>query len=220
MAPLALVPTLLAAVLATVCGSAHAQYKWVAPGGTVTYSDIPPPPGIEAVSMGQALPAREDDSGLPTTLRLLQSRFPVTLYTTTDCMPCQVARTHLSRRGIPFAERTVRSAADMDAFRRLGFADSAFPAVSVGRERTTGFESGTWDRLLDAAGYPSASILPASYRNSPARALTATTPRPVEAEALAEGGEAEGRPRASARGRTGTPQPTALPVKDPNSLRF
>ena len=34
-------------------------------------------------------------------------RFPVTLYTSTNCAPCGAGRTLLASRGIPFSERTV-----------------------------------------------------------------------------------------------------------------
>jgi hypothetical protein len=167
-------PDLVASLILCIAAAspAAAQYKWVGPGGEVTYSDQPPPSGVTGTALGSGQPiARRDDAGLPAALRGAASKYPVVLYTTADCTPCQVARGHLSKRGIPFTERTVLTRVDADAYRRLGFAETSFPAVSVGRERSIGFQAGEWDRLLDAAGYPQTSMLPPSYRPQPPTAL-------------------------------------------------
>jgi glutaredoxin len=156
---------------------AAAQYKWVDPGGQVHYSDQPPPAGMSGVAIGAQAPAasKRDDGGVPAALRGAASNYPVVLYTTPNCAPCQHARGHLSKRGIPFAERTVNSRADAEAYKSAGFSDHSFPALTVGRERSVGFEAGEWDRLLDAAGYPKTSVLPPSYRQPPATGLAAAS---------------------------------------------
>jgi glutaredoxin len=166
----------LAALLITAVVSTHAaplaaQYKWVGPGGTVTYSDLPPPAGQSGARLGEPPPRGEDP--MPAALRQAATRYPVVLYTTADCAPCQQARAMLSKRGVPFAERTVATAQDAEAFRRAGFADNSLPAVSVGRERSVGFEQSAWERLLDAAGYPKTSMLPVAYKPQPAKSLAA-----------------------------------------------
>jgi glutaredoxin len=204
-----------AAVLATVLGAlaalaapAAAQYKWVDANGTVTYSDLPPPPSVMATTLPPVDRARADDGMLPAALRATAAKHPVTLYTTSGCTPCQLARTHLSRRGIPFAERTVRTVADANAFRDAGFRENAFPTLQVGRERGIGYEEGEWDRLLDTAGYPADSQLPASYRAPPPRALAAPerpalaragTPDTRDAAQAAEGGADDGFPPGDSR---------------------
>ncbi|HYF58931.1 MAG TPA: glutaredoxin family protein [Burkholderiaceae bacterium] len=166
-----------ALIAATTPLPATAQYKWVDAGGRTTYSDMPPPPGVAATALAPgARPAPRDD--VPPALAAAASRHPVTLYTTESCVPCQQARAHLDRRGIPYAERTVRTVADAELFKRAGFAELSFPALGVGRDRSVGFEAGEWDRSLDAAGYPKTSVLPPSYRRPPARALAASTPPP------------------------------------------
>jgi glutaredoxin len=161
-------PRELAALLLlglTAAAPAAAQYKWVGPGGEVTYSDRPPPAGSDAVKVSPvaSTAARRDDASLPAALREPASKHPVVLYTTADCAPCQMARAHLTRRGVPFSERTVSTAADAEALRRAGFQEVTMPGLGVGRDRTVGYESSAWDRLLDAAGYPQTSMLPASY---------------------------------------------------------
>ena len=165
------------AALTALAAPAAAQYKWTGANGVVNYSDLPPPPGVAGVTTLSPVRAPDDGAQIPAGLRDAASKHPVVLYTTSDCAPCQQARSHLARRGIPFAERTVKTTADAEAFRRLGFTENSFPSLSVGRERTSGFEAGEWDRTLDAAGYPKTAALPPSYRSPPAQALAPAAPR-------------------------------------------
>jgi glutaredoxin len=174
-------------ILAVVAVPAAAQFKWVAPDGAVTYSDQPPPPGVEGAALRPAEAPRDSGGAVPAALRQATSKYPTVLYTTTECTPCQAARSHLTRRGIPFTEKTVRNAADAEAFKRLGFSANSFPSITVGRERSVGYESGEWDRMFDLAGYPQASILPTSYKQQPAQPLAAKAP-----ERAADGNDAGG----------------------------
>ncbi len=215
----------------TAAAPAAAQYKWVGPGGEVTYSDRPPPSGTHAVSVGtMSAPARRDDAGLPAALRDPAAKHPVVLYTSSDCAPCQQARAHLSKRGVPFAERTIATGADADAFQRAGFQEASVPALGVGRERSVGYEASAWDRLLDAAGYPKSSMLPASYR-PPAPAPLAAPPaaardarRPNDAGGAIEPvADAEPRIVGPARARVPRPEPRRElepPPPAPGTIRF
>jgi hypothetical protein len=212
----------VAALLAAAPTLATAQFKWVDETGRVTYSDLPPPPGTEVIRVGGPLPARSEASDLPAVLKQPAASYPVVLYTTSDCSACQQARAFLAQRGIPFTERTVRSAADAEAFRRLGFTETALPALTVGRERTLGFESGAWAGLLDAAGYPSRSVLPRGFQPAPPRALSApAAPKagsPVaDSEATAS---AEAPVRGSGRTRPPIPAADTAAARDPDALRF
>ena len=108
---------------------------------------------------------------LPAALGRVARSFPVVLYVTDDCNPCELGRKLLVERGVPYVERKVSAMADVEAFRRLGFGEVGFPSISVGRERSTGFDSQAWVRLLDAAGYPAESMLPAGWRPPAATAL-------------------------------------------------
>ena len=212
----------VAALLGASPMEAAAQYKWVDEGGRVTYSDRPPPPGVEALKVGSPLPARGEGSGLPAALRQTAASHPVVLYTTADCGACQQARAFLAQRGIPFSERTVRSASDAEAFRRLGFTENAFPGLTVGRERTVGFESGAWAGLLDAAGYPATSVLPRNFQAAPPRALSApASPRAGNpANELDAAANADGARRGNGRTRAATPAADTAAAQSPDSLRF
>lgn len=212
----------IAAVLAVIGAPAAAQYKWVDATGTVTYSDLPPPPTVTATTLPPVDRASVADGALPAMLRVVAAKHPVTLYTTSGCTPCRQARAHLSRRGVPFAERTVRTTADANAFRRAGFGENAFPTVEIGRERGIGYEEGEWDRLLDEAGYPSRSLLPASYRSPPARALAAPDRPGATQAAVSDAGVvtdasdpdavADPRPTRRQASASRTDAPAALPA--------
>ena len=163
--------------LALVAGSACAQsvYRQVDANGKVTYTDQPP-------SARTAQPVRSDgvtslpvDGSLPYELRQVTQRYPVTLYTRSDCQPCDAGRSLLTTRGVPFTERTVQTAQDNEALQRLT-GQNGMPTLAIGAQQLVGFQDGEWTRYLDAAGYPSSSRLPPSYRNAPASPLVAQAP--------------------------------------------
>ena len=180
---------------------ALAQYKVVAPDGSVTYTDRPPiASNLRITPMGRNAPPSAPglDAGLPFELRQTVSRYPVTLYTSTDCPPCDSGRKLLQQRGIPYAERSVGSDDDGQVLERL-VGGRTVPSLTVGAQPLRGFNEADWGGYLDAAGYPKESKLP---RNWPvavatplvARASTAAPPvasvpppRPIEPPAAASG---------------------------------
>lgn len=167
--------------LAGAAGPATAQYKWRSLEGTIGYSDVPPPSGArlmneraddEPAATAAAEPGAASEVPLPYELKTARDRFPVVLYTASGCAPCASARQHLAARGVPFSEKTISTSADFDAFKGRGFGENSFPAITVGREKLVGFESGAYDRLLNAAGYPRTSQLPPGYKQAAAEAMT------------------------------------------------
>lgn len=170
--------------------SAQQMYRIVGPDGRVTFSDQPPPPSANAkVTTGRGGSFTESAGGaaLPFELRSVVQRFPVTIYTGKDCVPCNAGRTMLTTRGIPFTERTVESNEDIEALKRLA-GDSSLPMATVGSQQMKGYSESEWTQFLDAAGYPKASQLPAGYRNpapSPLVARAAPAPAPAAAAAPA-----------------------------------
>jgi glutaredoxin len=149
---------------------AHAQlYKWVGSDGKITYSDTPPPSTAKQVERKNLQEGGISTADLPFELAEAVRNNPVTLYTTAKCAACDAARSLLSRRGIPFQEKTVVSNDDIAKLREAG-GESQLPFVTVGRSKQQGFESGAWNSLLSAAGYPETSILPRSYHAPQAEA--------------------------------------------------
>jgi glutaredoxin len=144
--------------------AAQAQFKWVDSGGRIGYGDKPPPDAhdIESLS-GYVKGARGDPvSQLPFQLQRTMKDFPVTLYTMSDCAPCDTGRSLLKARAIPFAERTIRSADDVQALKKLTGTDQ-LPLVQIGSRIVTGFSRTAWDEALDLAGYARANPWPADW---------------------------------------------------------
>lgn len=149
--------------------SANAQmYRWVGADGRVTYSDKPPP---ASVAKQQQMPISSGDAsggGLNYALAELTKNFPVTLYTSGSCAPCDEGRLLLKNRGIPHTERTIGSNEDIARMKQAG-GDGRLPFLTVGRNSQSGFESGAWNAALTSAGYPETSQLPANYQFPPAQ---------------------------------------------------
>ena len=128
--PALAVPALVAAALSLPAG---AQYKVVGADGSITYTDRPaPPPGSQVQTLRAGTPVPGGNRApLPAELRTPAGRFPVTLYTSADCAPCDAARQLLQQRGIPYAERTVGNEDDVAALQRLT-GGRTVPALMVG----------------------------------------------------------------------------------------
>ncbi len=169
----------MAALAASGSALAQSTFKWVDAQGRTHYGDRPPPSGAVELSVARAN-AAEGQAGLPVALGRVASSYPVVLYVTDDCNPCAIGRKLLVDRGVPYTERKVSALEDVDALKRLGFSEIGFPAISVGRERSTGFDDRAWNRLLDAAGYPAESMLPPGWRAPAPTALAPSTARPGE----------------------------------------
>lgn len=180
----------LIAGLATAAGSALAQYKVVGPDGRVTYTDRPPADGSVRVTdiRRSAAPATDAaTTALPTDLRRLAERFPVTLFTSADCAPCDKARAYLQGRGVPYTERLVANNDDIAALERT-VAGRILPSMTVGGQALRGYAPDDWASYLDAAGYPRESRLPPGWEPPAPTPLVArvparATPVPTEAPA-------------------------------------
>ena len=191
----------LAALLGSTafwCAGAQAQvYRIVGPDGRVTFSDRPPAEGKATPAPSLPLPPGGGYGGsgaMPTELRAATSRFPVTLYTSRECGPCDAARSFLSGRGVPFTEKTVSTEADVRALTELTGAPR-LPFATLGGQFLRGFSESEWSQYLDAAGYPKTSALPPGFRNPPPVPMVAIeAPRPVERQAPAPQADAQPAP--------------------------
>jgi glutaredoxin len=175
---MALAAAFAALVLAT---PAQALFKVVNPDGTITYTDRPPPPVANSRITQLGRPNStivEPDSPLPPELRQVMQRYPVTLYTTTECSPCNAGRQLLASRGIPYSERRIGTEEDAQAFERL-FGTRTLPLVTVGAQALRGFSESDWGAYLDAANYPKQSRLPRGWQPPPATAMVERASAPV-----------------------------------------
>ena len=189
------------AALALAGTAAHAQqvYRIVGPDGKVTFSDRAPDTQLApTTTRGGGAPAA--DAALPYELRQVATRYPVTLYTSNDCQPCNSARNLLIGRGVPFSERTITTSEDVEAFKRLS-GGTSLPFGTIGAQQLQGFSDAEWTQYLDLAGYPKQSQLPANYRRPAATPLVAV----VEKKAPAAEPEARPQPESAPAAPTKTP---------------
>lgn len=197
----------LIACAAAMAGPVAAQYKVVGPDGRITYTDRPPTadPASRIVPMRAGAAAPDGPVLLPLELRQAVARFPVTLYTSADCAPCEQARRMLRQRGIPHAERTIADDADGEVLQRLS-GGRAVPTLAVGTQVMRGYAESDWHSTLDFAGYPRESKLPRNYSYAAATPLSGRKP-----ESVAEPVPAEPAPREEARSREAPPVPAGRP---------
>jgi glutaredoxin len=165
---------------------AAAQYKVIDGNGRVTYTDRPPITSNDKIQPMRATggPAAAT-SNLPFELRQVAERYPVTLFTGDACEPCLTAKTLLRQRGIPYTEKTVKTDADIAAFKRAE-ASGELPVLRIGAQQLKGYNDAEWVSYLDAAGYPKQSQLPPSYKAPDATPLVEAKPVPAAPAAAAQ----------------------------------
>lgn len=201
---------------------AQAVYKSVGPDGKVTFSDRPPPEVPAAVlgkpkasqTVADAELGTSANPPLPYELRQLSIKYPVTLYTTSSCGPCDTGRALLVKRGVPFTEKSVNTNDDIGAFSRIS-KDNSLPLLTIGGKQIKGFSESEWLQYLDSAGYPKQSALPPRYRQAAAEPMS---PLKTAAEAgAAADTPAESADKAPPPPRTAPSRPPAAPPIDPAS---
>jgi glutaredoxin len=192
---------------------AQTVYRIIAPDGSVTFSDTPPVNGAATATL--SAPAKSSNNpaaALPFALRPVVSRYPVTLYTSSRCVPCNNGRDLLSRRGIPFTEKTVNTPEDAEALLKLS-GETSLPFLTIGAQTVKGFSVVEWTQYLDAAGYPVQSLLPANYPRPTASPLAPVAP-PVQTSSPTPA-DSETKPPPAAPNPPVTPPPT-----NPARIRF
>lgn len=164
---------------------ALAQYKVVRPDGSITYTDRPPIDSnvrVTSLNRKDIQQAAGAETALPLELRQVAAKYPVTLYTSTDCQPCDAGRKLLQQRGIPYAEKRVTTEEDALALERA-VGGRTVPALNVGPQPLRGFSETDWTVFLDTAGYPRESKLPKNWPVPAATPLvdktTPAAPRPT-----------------------------------------
>ncbi len=202
----------LGLVLGLVSFSALAQgvYRIVGPDGRVSYSDQPPPAAnARPVASGASGAAGGANAQLPFELRQVVSRYPVVLYTSAECAPCNSGRNLLNARGIPYSEKTITTNEDAEALKRLS-GQASLPVVTIGSQQIKGYSDGEWTQFLDAAGYPKQSALPTAYRRAAPTPLVAVAPATPEAPATTAQSQPSEAPA----------PPVAPPATNPAGIRF
>lgn len=151
-------------------------FRWVDKAGRVHYSDVPPADAtdVERIKPSSEPPAQDED--LPYETRRAMENFPVTLYVGNGCgEACELARSLLTKRGIPFSEKLLKYKEDVEAFKELSGFDGV-PALAVGKTFLRGFQTSQWNSELDIAGYPKTAPYRASSTPSTPAAASQVVP--------------------------------------------
>ena len=138
-------------------------YRWVDEKGVVNYAPYPPPASIKKVEQKKFNSNVVQTSDTPYDIQQATKNFPLTLYATSDCgEPCKSARSHLDKRGAPYAEKNPSTPAtpeELESFKKLTGGGLEVPLLVVGQLKTLkGYRATDWDAALNQAGYPSAAI--------------------------------------------------------------
>lgn len=146
-------------------------YRWVDEQGNVEYRDTPPPASAKKVEERRVGGGTAEAPALPYSVQQAARNFPVTLWNSSCGTPCDQARAHLARRGVPYTEKDPQ--ADIEAFKKLtgGF---DVPVIFIGSTRIKGYLDTEWDSALDIAGYPRTA--PAGWKPSAKRVAGAGVP--------------------------------------------
>jgi glutaredoxin len=151
-------------LLACVALPVHAQFKVVAPDGSVTYTDRPGTDiNARVTNLGRNGSIQSVEASLPPELRSVTQRYPVTLFTSSDCPPCDAGRKLLQARGVPFAERRVSTEEDALALDKA-VGGRTVPTLTIGTQPLRGYAESDWTAYLDAAGYPREGRLPRTWQ--------------------------------------------------------
>ena len=210
----------LAALCAVACAAAalpaaaQTVYRIVGPDGKVTFSDRAPDAQTAPDIANGRRSAGAGGSSLPYELQQIATRFPVVLYTGSDCAPCASARNLLVGRGVPFTERTVSTNEDIDALQRLS-GSTSLPFGTIGSQQLSGYSDTEWAQYLDAAGYPRQSQLPPTYRRPPPAPLVAAKPASAPAAAAARAPAPAPAPASAP-----SPAPGARTPANPAGIQF
>jgi len=182
---------LLLACLTIMPVQAGDLFRWVDKAGKMNYGDIPPLDATDVERMKfSSEPAKNTD--LPYETLRAQQNFPVTLYVADGCgETCDLGRSLLIKRGIPFSEKLLRTRQDVEAFKQLSGIGGVVPVLQVGKDFLKGFSELQWNSELDIAGYPKT----AGNRQRPAppvrpEPFTPTAPVTSPAEGQSSEGQA------------------------------
>ena len=150
---LRLILLLFLALAAVPAAQAAKLYKWVDRDGNVSYHDRPPPSDA-----GYRVEEKRFGAGgtVYDTSRDAAEKFPVVLYSSPKCSPCDSARAYLERRGVPYTEKNVQGDRELqqELIKRAG--ELAVPTITIGDKIMRGFLESLLEGELDQAGYAKA----------------------------------------------------------------
>lgn len=125
--------------------------------GNVTYQEKCPP-GSEVVGTKNIYTGPKDKGP---DLEQLKEDKPVVFYSVETCDACDLVRSYLQTRGIPFNEKSIRDDAELQEELIAKTGELSVPVVTIGEEVVEGYNKPVLKDKLDAAGYPDKTAEPA-----------------------------------------------------------
>ncbi|KAF0102880.1 MAG: glutaredoxin-like protein [bacterium] len=147
-------------VLVAMGAHASGVYKWVDPGGRTHYSDQPPPADTRGAQQirGKGNVVEVDKESYAG--KQAHAKNPVVLYAN-NCGPfCDQAREHLKRRGVAYSQKDPSTDPEQALALKKLVGAMEVPVIVVGKSHLKGYETTSWDKLLDEAGYPKTPLIP------------------------------------------------------------
>jgi glutaredoxin len=127
-------------------------YKWVDREGNVTYHDQPPPAGSGYRVEEKPIATGEKPKKINPNAKVAE-KFPVILYSALKCESCDLARTYLEKRKIPFTEKNVESDLKLQEELKKKIGALSVPTILVGEKVMRGYLESLLEGELDAVGY-------------------------------------------------------------------
>jgi len=147
-------------LFASAAAASSGVYKWVDPGGRTHYSDQPPPGDTRGAQQmrGKGNVVEVDKESYAG--KQAHAKNPVVLYAN-NCGPfCDQAREHLKRRGVAYSQKDPSTDPEQALELKKLVGAMEVPVIVVGKSHLKGYETTSWDRLLDEAGYPKTPLVP------------------------------------------------------------
>lgn len=143
-----------ACLLSTPVLAASDLYKWTDANGNVHYSDSQPPKEAKTTQRFQAKGNVVEVDKQSYATKYAVANQPVVLFVSACGPICDQARDHLLQRGIPFLTKDPSKEPEIALELKKLTGKIEVPVIKVGNQHQMGFEAGSWDSMLDAAGYP------------------------------------------------------------------
>jgi glutaredoxin len=121
--------------------------------GTSSFRDKCPP-GTTKKGEKQLLGVGGDDAP---SIDELATTNPITLFSVPNCDACDLVRSRLDSRKLPYTEKNVQDDAALQEEMKAATGGLTVPAVTIGSKVLTGYSADALDGALDAAGYTAAA---------------------------------------------------------------
>lgn len=173
-----LIPLFLGALLISLPAYAAKLYKWVDEQGRVSYQDSPPPKESNFSETAIVDPDAVDPAtkSYQDKITAAASKSPVVLFSIPECDGCDLIRSYLEKRNVPFEEKNVEDNPEVQDELKGVAGRLEVPLVVLGERVLRGYSRSVLETEFDSAGFPKISEKPDGIATPTAAALPPATP--------------------------------------------